>query len=92
VEEKHQELALSQGDTKHARSLLIDMRAAMADGVELTEELLQILIRTDDFATKLYALGYAAGQRAGPDIGIDETIAEYDKAMNWKKVDRPPTA
>jgi len=74
------------------RYLLFDMRAAMADGVELTEEQFQILIRTDNFAAKLYALGYAAGQRAGLNVSLEETIAEYDTAMGWRKVDRPPTA
>jgi len=81
-----------EGHTTMARDLLADMRAALADGVELTEKQLQILVRVDPFAEKLYALGYAAGQRAGLKKSLEETMDEYDKSVHWKKVDRPPTA
>ena len=48
---------------------------------QLSEKQIQILRRIDPFAEKAYQSGYTAGQRAGVEIGIDETIHAYDELL-----------
>jgi len=64
------------------RDVLRNIHARLVELAHLlSEKQIQILRRIDPFAEKVYQSGYAAGQRAGVEIGIDETIDAYDELL-----------